>query len=260
MIIEYHRPETLEQALRLLSRETPLTLPMAGGTVVNRPSKQDFAVVDLQALDLNKIERRGEVLHLGAITTLQSFLDWLETAGEEVRLRTALQDALRHEATHNLRQMGSIAGTLVAADGRSPFTTAMLALDAELTLLPEEERIALGDLLPLRVERLRRCLITRVSLPLHPRLAYRYVARTPADRPIVCAALAEWPSGRVRLALGGFGEAPLMAFDGPSADGLAFAAQSAYSEAEDEWASAEYRCHVAGVLTQRCLEAIRLTS
>lgn len=258
MIIEYHRPQTLEETLRLLSRKSPLTLPLAGGTVLNRPSRQEFAVVDLQALGLDKIEPHGEMLHLGATTTLQAFLDWLEAAGEEVPMRRALQDALRHEATRNLRQVGSLAGTLVSADGRSPFTTAMLALDARLTLLPEKEEITLGDLLPLRVERLHSRLITRITLPLHPRLAYRYVARTPADRPIVCASLARWPSGRVRLALGGYGEAPLMAFDGPGADGLVAAAQSAYHSAGDEWASAEYRSHIAGVLAQRCLEAERM--
>ena len=107
-----------------------------------------------------------------------------------------------------------------------------------------------------RGERLRRRLITRLTLPLNARLAYEYVARTPADLPIVCAAVAVWPSGRVRLALGGYGAAPRLAFDGTEADGADIAAQSAYSHCGDEWASADYRQEIAGVLVERCLHGL----
>jgi CO/xanthine dehydrogenase FAD-binding subunit len=92
-----------------------------------------------------------------------------------------------------------------------------------------------------------------VRLPSNTRLAYESVARTPVDLPIVCAALAQWPSGRVRLALGGFGEAPVLAFDGPEPGGLEIAARDVYSRAGDEWASPEYRQEVAGTLAKRCL-------
>ena len=79
------------------------------------------------------------------------------------------------------------------------------------------------------------------------------IARTPADRPIVCVAAARWPSGRTRLALGGFGAAPTLAMDGPEDSGAQIAAASAYSQAGDEWASAEYRSEAAGILALRCL-------
>jgi CO/xanthine dehydrogenase FAD-binding subunit len=99
-------------------------------------------------------------------------------------------------------------------------------------------------------------LITKVILPLNLRLAYEYVARTPADLPIICAAVAKWPSGRTRLALGGFGSAPTLAFDGTESLGIEVAAQNAYSQAGDEWASSAYRQEIAGVLARRCLEQI----
>jgi CO/xanthine dehydrogenase FAD-binding subunit len=249
MILEYHRPETLAEALALLRRPAPLTLPMGGGAVLNQPSEQDYAVVDLQALGLNTIEQKGNLLLLGATLTLQALM-------EHAGLEGALVDAIQHEATYNLRQVSTLAGTLVAADGRSPFATAMLALDAQLTLLPGDEQIGLGDLLPLRLERLRQRLVTGVAIPLNTRLAYEYVARTPADLPIVCAAAAQWPSGRTRVALGGFGCAPVLALDGPEAGGAEQAAREAYSQAGDQWASAEYRQDVAGTLTRRCLEAL----
>ena len=55
MIIEYYRPQSLEEALELLARPGLTTVPLGGGTVVNQPSPEPVAVVDLQALGLNMI-------------------------------------------------------------------------------------------------------------------------------------------------------------------------------------------------------------
>jgi hypothetical protein len=57
-------------------------------------------------------------------------------------------------------------------------------------------------------------LIISISIPLNVKLSFEYVARTPADKPIVCAAVAQWNSGRTRLALGGYGKIPMLAMDG----------------------------------------------
>ena len=133
----------------------------------------------------------------------------------------------------------------------------MLALDAKLTVVnPKSEIVTLGDFLPLRPDNLRGALITAITIPLNARLAFESVARTPADKPIVCAALASWPSGRTRLALGGYGKAPLLAMDGTEAEGLEEAARNAFHEATDDWASAEYRMDVAATLAKRCLENV----
>ncbi|MDH3944499.1 MAG: FAD binding domain-containing protein [Anaerolineae bacterium] len=249
MILEYHRPETLDQALELLSRDNPRTLPLGGGTVLNSPSSEEYDVVDLQLLKLNKISKKGNLLQLGATATLQSLYD-------NTHIPTALADAVHHEAAYNLRHMATIAGSLVSADGRSPLSAAFLALDAQLTILPENEKIGYGDLLPLRADRLPKRLITQISIPLQAKLAYHYVARSPADLPIVCVALAQWPSGRTRLSLGGFGYAPSLAFDGKGVDGLNPGVENAFSHAQDEWASAEYRLDAAKTLAQRCLKHI----
>jgi CO/xanthine dehydrogenase FAD-binding subunit len=257
MIIEYHRPETLQDALALLARTEPVTVPLAGGTALDRSSSQQLAVVDLQALKLDTMRSRRNFLDLGATVKLQSLLEKVQKPEfSAAGMAAALVKAIQHEATYNLRHAGTLAGTLVAASGRSPFATALLALDAELRLQPGDEVIALGNLLPFRLERLRGRLITQVTLPGNARLAYEYVARTPADLPIVCAALATWPSGRVRLALGGYGSAPTLAFDGTEAGGIETAAQSACSQAGDAWATAEYRREIAAVLAKRCLQTL----
>lgn len=249
MILEYQRPKTIEDALKLLGRDAPLTLPMGGGTVLNQPSEERFAVVDLQELSLDGLQARGNILILGATLKLGRLLEAEATP-------QPLKAVIQREGTPNLRQMASVAGALVSADGRSPFAVAMLALDAILVWMPGEEQVRLADLLLDRGQNLRGKLIVRVEIPTRVKLAYHEVARTPADLPIVCAALAQWPSGRTRLALGGYGNAPSLAMDGPEPLGLEQAARSAYAQAEDEWASAEYRQEMAALLARRCLEAI----
>ena len=249
MIIEYHRPQTLDEALALISRREPLTVPLGGGTALNRPSPNPLAVVDLQSLGLNTINKRGKNLDLGATLGLQALLD---VSG----IPSVLHQVIRHEATYNLRQMATIAGTLVACDGRSPFSTALLALDAQITLQPGEEQISLGDLLPIRNDILKGRLITKVTLPINMQLAYNYVARSPADLPIVCVAVSIWPSGRIRVTLGGYGDAPVLAMDGPGVEGAGISARDAYRNSTDEWASVDYRSEVAEILTRRCLEEL----
>ncbi len=251
MIVEYHRPETLEEALALLGRASPPTVPMGGGTVLSAQSQEGVAVVDLQGLGLNAIERQGNLLKIGATTTLQSLLACTD-------LPTALAAAVRHEATYNLRHSATVAGTLVSSDGRSPFAVAMLALDAQLVWEPNRISQSLGDYLLLRGEAPGK-LIAQVSIPVNVQLAYEYVARSPADLPIVAVAVAQWQGGRTRLALGGWGRAATLALDGQDATGLPAAAENAAIAAEDEWSSAEYRRETAQTLARRALATLKAT-
>lgn len=246
MITAYHRPTTIEEALELLSRKQPSTRPLAGGTALNQPAKESFEVVDLQQLGLDHVQSRGNSLEIGATVRLQDLLAVAE-------VQPVLRRCVQLEATYNLRQAATLAGSLVAADGRSPLTTAMLALDASLMLQPNEQTLALGEMLLNRPDILQRRLITRVDVATNARLAYHAVGRTPADWPLVAVAVAVWPAGRTRVALGGYGSAPIMALDGPEAGGLADAVVSAFASAGDQWASAEYRQDAARILAQRAL-------
>jgi CO/xanthine dehydrogenase FAD-binding subunit len=250
MITEYHRPETLEAALKLLRRKSPVTSPLGGGTVLSATTSESVAVVDLQQLKLNKIALRGKTLHIGATATLQSLLD-------KEGIQPALSVAINHEATYNLRQVATIAGTLVAAGGRSPFATAMLALDAQFDLQPKDESVVYGELLALRADKLHGKLITKINISTAANISYQYVARTPADLPIVCLALAQWPFGRTRLAVGGFGAAPILALDGRDASGLQEALENALTNANDQWASAEYRMEAAKALLERAFSDLQ---
>jgi len=261
MITAYHRPKTLDEALTLLSQ--PNALPLGGGTLLSHSASDSVEVVDLQSLSLDSIKKIGNNLEIGATVTLQQLL-------ENEHCPDALKFALKLEAPLNLRNAATVAGTLVSCDGRSTFTTVMLALDAKINILnresdvgnrnssdsqiptPDSQIVNIGEFLPLRP----RGLITSITIPFNVKLAFDYVSRTPADKPIVCAALMQWHSGRTRLALGGYGKSPMLAMDGTEAEGLETAARNAFHEATDEWASAEYRMDVAATLVKRCLEEI----
>lgn len=267
MITTYHRPTTLDEALTLLTQ--PNVLPLGGGTLLSKPMARgatSIEVVDLQSLSLDTIKRQGNQLELGATVTLQQLL-------ESEQCPEPLKTALRLEAPLNLRNAATVAGTLVSCDGRSTFAAVMLALDArveiksinrfelmemEIDARPPKQDVTtlgLGEFLPLRAEQIQGKLITAITVPLNVKLAFDYVSRTPADKPIVCAALAQWNSGRTRLVLGGYGKSPLLAMDGTESEGLETAARNAFHEATDEWGSAEYRMDVAATLAKRCMES-----
>jgi CO/xanthine dehydrogenase FAD-binding subunit len=251
MITSYHRPQTLEEALALIARTEPKTLPLGGGTLLSHPQSDSFELVDLQALGLNQIKKAGNNLEIGAMSSLQQVL--MDRYCPE-----ALRVAIKLEAPLNIRNAATVAGTIVVADGRSTFVTALLALDSKLSIQPNDQEILIGNLLPLRGSILNKKLITSIVIPLAVQLAIEYVSRTPADKPIACVALAQWPSGRTRLSLGGFGKTPILAMDGTESNGLEYAARTAFMEAADDWASAEYRQDAAARLAMRCLDKLNL--
>lgn len=245
MITAYSRPKTLDEALALLAQ--PNASPLGGGTLLSQGEADSVHAVDLQLLSLESLRVNGNNLELGATLTLQSLL-------ESHHCPEALKSALKLEAPLNIRNSATVAGTLVSCDGRSTFASVLLALDAKITIISDQSSvIGLGEFLPLRP----RGLITSIILPLNVKLAFEYVSRTPADKPIVCVALAQWNSGRTRLAVGGYGKSPTLAMDGTSSDDLATAARNAFHEATDDYGSAEYRMDVAAILAKRCIESIQ---
>src|SRR5690348_6809949 len=99
MITVYHRPQTLDEALTLLSQ----------------PGPEPIQAVDLQSLGLNTINKKGGELAIGATATLQALL-------ESKDCPQALKTAIKFEAPLNLRNSATVAGTAVSSDGRSTFT------------------------------------------------------------------------------------------------------------------------------------------
>jgi CO/xanthine dehydrogenase FAD-binding subunit len=275
-LTEYHKPATLDEALKLLRRTRVKTVPLAGGTsLVPEAARGVQAVIDLNALDLSFIKTREEFaehpeavrsgrnlrgLEIGATTKLQMLVDH-----EAVRAYAGgmLVKAILDSASRHAREAASLAGSIVAAPGNSPLVAALLALEARLIVRTarrtREDEIDLPYWTPQP-----RSLILRVALPVLPgdtRAAYEKVARTPADLPIVCvAARAASDQNQlhdVRLALGGVAERPIVITQpAGSAEDLAQLAVATVTPVDDYFATADYRREMIGVLTKRVLSSL----
>ena len=248
MIIEYLQPETLAEAVNLLRRKNPVTLPLGGGSVLSKYQANQIAVVDLQNLHLNQIRRENGIVQVGATATLSEL--------EEFFKSSEIAKIIRLQTGRNQRNLGTIAGLINVADGRSPLLTFLLALDAQLDWQPEDVTISLADWLPQRRSWHESLLITQVSIPEVPIIRFESVGRTPKDRPIVAIAIAKWPTDRLRISVGGFGAVPVLAFDGDIHDDFTSAVDQVYAQAEDQWASAVYRCETGRKLAMRLVEEI----
>lgn len=244
--LQYHRPQTLDEALELLKHGVPL----AGGTRLTPGLRGIEALVDLQDLDLDQVVVDGARLEFGGTATLQALVD------NAAELPEALIEAVRLEAGWNIRNKATVAGTIVAGDGRSPLLTVLLAMGAELEFAPGEERTSLAAVLDRGVDRTGGKLITVIHAANPSRLEYAQVARSPADRPQICVAVASLGStGLIRIALGGFGAHPMLV-ESEEDRAAAELAGTLYAEAGDQWASADYRSSVAATLVARLLAEV----
>ena len=215
---EFHKPTNLSDALALLKRKNPYTVPLAGGTWLNpRIGKEvsSDAVVDLSGLGLDQIERDASMLQLGAMTTLEAV-----TKDETCRSLAGgiLAQTAQRDATVNARNAATVGGTVVVAPADSEFLLALLALGAKLdtqsALLEKTstwslrqfladpvpstgsgQAAALHDELVIQVE---------IHLPTRASSGLARVARTPSDHPIVAAVavVAKKPDA-MRIALSG---------------------------------------------------------
>jgi probable selenate reductase FAD-binding subunit len=245
MIVEYHRPESIEAALALLARNDPETVPLGGGTILSRRAKPEFAVVDLQKLGLNQVERQGEMLQIGSTVTLQDLVESDDILPE-------LAAAAKREASYNLRQAATVGGTVAARDGKSPLLSVLLAMDADLIWMPGERLVGLGDWLAARSD-WRHGMIVQVRVPVNVEVGYEQVGRSPADQPIISVAVARWASGRTRVVLGGDLPLPILAADGTGGDGIEETSLNAYSHYRNQKYSHTYIQETTRALMRRLL-------
>lgn len=182
---EYHRPTEVQEALGLLRRPNVRTAVLAGGTsLVGEGNPEVEAVVDLADLGLNRIDQDGDTLHTGATVHLQMLIEDLPGFADGL-----LAEAARRMGGWNLRNQATIGGVLAGQDIHSPLSVALNALNARAVAMGTEgEETLLWPFLPSAIAGK---LITEVLIDLPAEgvgAGYAQVARTPADRPIVCAA------------------------------------------------------------------------
>lgn len=211
---EYHRPATMDEVFRLLGRQSPRTVPLAGGTwLVARRDPTIEAVVDLSHLRLNFAETTSNQLHLGAVTTLQSLVDNPMIDG---LVGDLLSKATRQSGSITVRNVATIGGSLIVAGSTNELALVLLVLDTQVIVRsPTWQSIPLGDFLAQRKQLQAGGIITEIVVPLPPENvtgALSSVSHTPRSRPIVNAAALVSRDGNTchwtRLAVGGIGPHP----------------------------------------------------
>jgi len=270
---EYQAPETLDDAIRLLTEGGEDAKVLAGGHSLIPLMKLRLAapslLVDLRRVPgLHGIQRENGHFRIGSMTTHHA----VETSPE---LGIAAK-AASTIADPQVRHRGTLGGTLVHADPAGDMPAVLLALEGTVTAQgPQGQReITAADLFQdyLTSSLAQDEILTEVRLPALDGYGFGYQKfnRRSEDWGMVAvtALVKRAPDGScedVRVALGNMGSVPLRAsaveeaLRGGALDARAIAAAAEHADAgtdppEDLNATTEYKRHLARVLTRRALE------
>lgn len=247
----YARATDVDHALELLAE--PDARALAGGQSLIPVMKLRIArpslVVDISRLPLRGIESRDGELHIGPLTT------WAELATADLpRGLEAITECAHGIGDVQVRNLGTIGGSVVHADPASDMPAVLLALGARLTLTsPEGEREArLEEILvgPFTTTVGAQELVTDVIVPLPPTgsgSAYASVEHPASGFALVGAAALVTPQGET-VALTGVGATPFLMSSGGMEGTEIFG---------DRFASEEYRRELAAVVARRALATAR---
>lgn len=141
---EYHRPETLDQALALLAEFGDEGRPLAGGQslvpMMNLRLARPQHLVDINDLGLEAIERDGPILRIGALVRHERYLtDPLIGA-----LMPVFQEGIHYIGHPTIRRHGSIGGSLAHADPTAELPLLAVLYDAQIVVrsMNGERRVA----------------------------------------------------------------------------------------------------------------------
>ncbi len=253
----YARATDVDHALELLGE--PDAKVIAGGQSLIPVMKLRIArpplVVDISRLDLRGISEHDGELHVGALTTWRELVESDAISGPGL---AAIAESAAEIGDLQVRNLGTVGGSIAHADPASDMPAVLLALGARLRLRsPEGEReLPLAEALvgPFTTSIAPGELLVDVVVPLPPLgsgSAYASVEHPASGFALVGAAALVEPS-RETVALTGVGATPFVL-----AEGDPRAAISAAEIYGDRFASAEYRRELAAVLVTRALARAR---
>lgn len=274
---EYHAPATIDAALDLIDQYGEGCKILSGGhsliPVLKLRLAAPEAIIDIGRIPgLNQIAIDAGRLRIGALATHAAI-----ATSEVVQLHCPLLSATAHQiGDQQVRNRGTIGGSLVHADPAADWPAAILALDAGVTVRSRqgERIIAAGDffveMLTSAVEQGE--IVTEISVPIpnQPQASsYQKVPQSASGFAVVGVAVQlDLDQGVFRdVRIGVTGLAP-KAFRALSAEAAlrgvqvkeaAISAASALADAEatdtmgDIHASGDYRRHLTRVFTARAL-------
>src|ERR1043165_4323651 len=138
---EYYDPASVEEALQLLAQFGETARPLAGGQslvpMMNMRLARPAQVVDLNRLaELNYIKVEDRTLRIGAMTRQRA----LEKSAAVAQGWPLLQEITRYIGHVQIRNRGTIGGSLAHAFPSAELPVAMVSLDASLTLRSQTNR------------------------------------------------------------------------------------------------------------------------
>jgi carbon-monoxide dehydrogenase medium subunit len=133
---EYHVPDSLEQALGLMSQHADDAKILAGGQslvpAMNFRIAQPGMLIDLNRVaELSYIREDGEVIRIGAMAR-ERHVEFDPSIAKHLPL---LHEAAPNIAHPQIRNRGTIGGSIVNADPAAELPVLMLALDARLKVM-----------------------------------------------------------------------------------------------------------------------------
>jgi carbon-monoxide dehydrogenase medium subunit len=275
---EYHAPNTIEEALDLLQTYGTDAKILAGGQslvpAMNFRVIQPSVLIDLNRVKgLNYIQKEDHSLRIGAMTRERQ----LELEPVIAEWFPLLEEAMPHVAHPQIRNRGTLGGSLANADPAAELPVLMLALGARLKARSASnerwitaEKFFSGmfstDLAPdeILVE------IDLPALPAHTGWSFLEVAPRAGDYALMgVAALVMLDENgvcrQVRLVYLNAGDGPVDAKDTAKMlegeilnntlveSAAAFASETEITPFGNIHASAEYQRHLANVLTRKAL-------
>ena len=273
---DYHAPASVEEALALLQRYGGDAKVLAGGQslmpLLNFRLSRPAALVDLNRIaSLAYVSEHDGQVRLGAMTRQRT----IEFSPIVARKLPLLREATRWVGHLPIRTRGTIGGSLAHADPAAEYPAVLTALEGEVVARgPRGERVVkAADLFQtyLTTSLAPEEILVEVRLGAMPAgagYALEEFARRHGDFAIVGIAALIVREGRrctrARLATAGTGPVPVRlraaeeilerdGLDDAAIDAAARRASELVSPDSDLHASADYRRHLAGVLTKRAL-------
>jgi aerobic carbon-monoxide dehydrogenase medium subunit len=258
---EYHRPTSVAEAVSLLQGASDAKL-LAGGHTLIPTLKQRLAspsdIVDLGAIaELKGIREEGDRLIIGALTTYSEVVE-SETARKAI---PALAQLASHIGDSQVRNRGTIGGSIANNDPASDYPAAVLGLNA--TVKTNKREIGADDFFLGMFETAlaEDEIIVSVSFPKPAKAGYMKFPN-PASRYAIVGVMVAQTGGGVRVAVTGAGPCVyrLPEFEQALAANFSPAALERLSVSpnglnSDIHASAEYRAHLVKVMAKRAVDA-----
>ena len=259
--VEYARPSTVEDAVRLLAAHDGAR-PLAGGQTLTNVMKARAAAPDV-LIDLNDLEELREVsraadggLQLGAMVTLSE----LVRSSAVAEARPILADVAAQIADVQVRNRGTVGGNICSNDPTNHLPPVVAALGATMTIRGSdgERTVQAGEFfLGVYMTAVGPGeLLTKITVPAAGGAGDAF-ASIPIGRDgtCICNAAASVDGAQARIALGCVAAVPVVLSSAADEGAVREAVRGAdLDPPSDVHASADYRRHLAEVVAVRAVQ------